>query len=734
MSAAEYLPPLVTKLQGDASDLLAAFGEAEAAQKAYGKSTGKLGDDVTASMRKSSNAVNDFADLVEKRAKQGETAYATLRREIETTEGRIRSMRGEMQRGAGGSALYADLRKASDELERMKNLAKNMAPDLLQAGNDAGQGFGKGAAAGIGSVGPYVIAALVALAVLAAPAIGSAVASALTVGLGLGLIGVGALIAAKIGDKRVTNAFAGLGEQLKHMMLLAISGPFSYALVAGIKTIERYIPTLTGQLRGIFDQLAPLIKPLADALGKGLVGFLTGMNQAIKNSGPALEAFIATIPGVMTALGQFFATISSDGPAMVQFIQDAAKAIEGFLHGTAETVLWLEKAYKWLSDLHAKAVAGGWDTPQHAITTGVKKIGEGFTWLWGKIKEGSSAVAGWFSSTGSTVGDWFKRVWRDIAGWWDGVIAWAKGIPGKISGYVSALPGRVGDAFKALGHKIAYEFGYIGGLIVRFIAAIPGNVTRFLTQLWQRILIIFQTGKAMVIAELNALPGQIGALWNRLRNDAVTWGANLWASVAGWMRRTRDDAVAWIASAVDGIADWFQKLPGRVAEKIIALKAAITTWFKNAKDWLVDAGKDIVLGFVHGIESMWDWAVQKVKSLGHDISRGFKDALGIASPSKVFALAGDNVVAGFVLGIQRSTSRAVDAIASMSRGLTPAYAGGSGFTSAMASAITGSSSGGGYNGPSMVATTVTIDGRAILTATTPVAQRRKNRSGTTGVS
>jgi hypothetical protein len=121
----------------------------------------------------------------------------------------------------------------------------------------------------------------------------------------------------------------------------------------------------------------------------------------------------------------------------------------------------------------------------------------------------------------------------------------------------------------------------------------------------------------------------------------------------------------------------------------------------GAASWLISAGSDLVSGLIHGIEGAIGRAVDTVKRAMHDVVSGAESALGIGSPSKVFAVLGDQTVAGYVAGVTRSAAAAVAAVAAVltppGAGAVPAGAGGASSSAAVAgSAIGLSGDTGGY--------------------------------------
>ena len=65
---------------------------------------------------------------------------------------------------------------------------------------------------------------------------------------------------------------------------------------------------------------------------------------------------------------------------------------------------------------------------------------------------------------------------------------------------------------------------------------------------------------------------------------------------------------------------------------------------------MVEIGKNLVSGLWEGIKSMASWLASKVRDFFSGIVKSAKKALGIASPSKVFAGIGENMGQGVGIG------------------------------------------------------------------------------------
>ncbi len=53
---------------------------------------------------------------------------------------------------------------------------------------------------------------------------------------------------------------------------------------------------------------------------------------------------------------------------------------------------------------------------------------------------------------------------------------------------------------------------------------------------------------------------------------------------------------------------------------------------------MINIGKNIVLGIWHGIVNAKDWLKSKITGFCDGVVSGFKDALGIHSPSRIMRL------------------------------------------------------------------------------------------------
>ena len=105
----------------------------------------------------------------------------------------------------------------------------------------------------------------------------------------------------------------------------------------------------------------------------------------------------------------------------------------------------------------------------------------------------------------------------------------------------------------------------------------------------------------------------------------------------------------YVRPMVDNVVRGFN----RVRDTVTGWKDKLVSALSSAGSWLVDAGRNVVQGFIDGIQSLAGTIGSAFLDLVPGwIKRPFMDALGISSPSRVFAEYGRNIGEGLVQGVE----------------------------------------------------------------------------------
>jgi ABC-type Zn2+ transport system substrate-binding protein/surface adhesin len=262
-----------------------------------------------------------------------------------------------------------------------------------------------------------------------------------------------------------------------------------------------------------------------------------------------------------------------------------------------------------------------------------------------------------------------------------------------------------------------------------------GAIANFFSKVWGDIRKIF-------FDAWHAVVGFVVGLWN----DVTGWFAKLWTELVKWVTRIWTDIKT---AFVNGITDVVNFVGGLQA-KILGILAGAITWLLNigsdiisglwngikagwallgnigntiwgwlktavvgAVTWLVQAGSDIVTGLINGISSAWGQVWSFIQGKLSGLMKSVLGFFGISSPSTVFHDIGKNLMVGLANGINAHGGLAQTALTGLSANLTGTLAVNSGIVPLPSV----SSSGGGQQ--VMVATTVMVDGTALLKTLQP---------------
>lgn len=184
---------------------------------------------------------------------------------------------------------------------------------------------------------------------------------------------------------------------------------------------------------------------------------------------------------------------------------------------------------------------------------------------------------------------------------WDKIKEFFKELPGKIAGFFSELPGKIKGIcdkvvafFKELPGKIGYELGLINGKILKFAIDAVKTVITEVPKIIKKIVEFFKE-----------LPGKI--------------------------------------------ADFFREIPGKIQE--LDIPGKIATFFEELPGKMLEIGKNIIQGLIDGFTGMIENVWTAITDFISGFVDGFKEGLGIHSPSTVFADIGKNILEGLLGGL-----------------------------------------------------------------------------------
>lgn len=171
--------------------------------------------------------------------------------------------------------------------------------------------------------------------------------------------------------------------------------------------------------------------------------------------------------------------------------------------------------------------------------------------------------------------------------------------------------------------------------------------------------------------------GDYGLIWSEHGSSMLTGIDNFKPQATGAVKEVSDEMQVALASG-----DWEEVMRVNaqsgatgisnnsylVTDEVGTMTQSISDIFANM-DWSI-IGNGLIDGIYYGLSNGWGWLCDTVWNLATDLLNSAKNALGIASPSKVFREAvGKMIPAGIGIGIEANANSALGAVDDLSTGL-----------------------------------------------------------------
>lgn len=340
----------------------------------------------------------------------------------------------------------------------------------------------------------------------------------------------------------------------------------------------------------------------------------------------------------------------------------------------------------------------------------VTPIAEGLASAWESVKSGCQAawdgIVAFFTESipnfAASVGQWFSDMWTGITqaaqSAWDSIVSFfTEGIPNFLNTII--------EWFGQLPYNIGYIIGQILGSVtewvvnmvnkaaelgsgflnsvVEFFSQLPGRIADFITSAYNSVTdwAVNMINKAVecasgflnnVINTLKNLPGNVKSLLDTIISNVASWASdmgsralecakNFISNVVNTLKNLPGNIKEWFDRAVDNAAAWVSSMGDKGRQAISDLISAAVQAARSIPSRMGEIGRNIVNGVWDGICAARDWFMNQVSSFFSGIVDGAKAALGIASPSRMFAdEVGAQIPPGIGKGIDDARKQALE--------------------------------------------------------------------------
>ncbi|NNG20305.1 hypothetical protein HJ590_12120 [Naumannella sp. ID2617S] len=210
---------------------------------------------------------------------------------------------------------------------------------------------------------------------------------------------------------------------------------------------------------------------------------------------------------------------------------------------------------------------------------------------------------------------------------------------------VQMIAGVLGEAVTALAPVLVAVGELVGILLTGLTPAITvaGSIIKTFAQVQNAVLrpaLVLIAG--IVSAVSAAMRGDWTGAWDIITNAARTAAVMLASSIQGGMDRVKSA----VGSGIAAVTDFFAGLPGKIVSALSGLGSQ-----------LFSVGVDVIRGLMGGIQSMASSVASTARNIVSGAVSAAKSALGIHSPSRVFAEIGRYSGLGLAQGLAAMTGR-----------------------------------------------------------------------------
>ncbi|MEN0666906.1 phage tail protein [Caldifermentibacillus hisashii] len=440
----------------------------------------------------------------------------------------------------------------------------------------------------------------------------------------------------------------------------------------GIKTSWNNMKTAI--TKGVADVIGAIDKALG-SFG-GIAGIFDALKSHIKDTFSFITNLIPQIASVISTLYNAFMSVWNDTGEVDDLLgklgisPEVAAIVESILKTITDSI---KTAFDFIgtiiSGLKQFWANNGQEILQNAIII--------FQGVWDTVQTAFDGIKGVIENVlGNNVIPFIQEKLSTIKQFWDengqqimqavqNAFEFIKGVIEFVMPVVQFIIETVWAAIKDI---IGGALDIIMGLIQVFTGIFTGDWS----QLWEGIKKILGGAVDLIlgIMSLNFLGG-IKKAFTSMFETSVNTVKNMWAKIVEFFKTFTDDAASKVSGMASKVWEFAKNMATNFINTISNLKNNVVNKFSEIKNGIIDKvksidlkdiGKNIIQGLINGIGSMASAVVDKVKSIGKSISNGFKNALGIHSPSKVMADIAKWIPAGIGVGIEKNEKSAIKSL------------------------------------------------------------------------
>lgn len=488
-------------------------------------------------------------------------------------------------------------------------------------------------------------------------------------------------IAASIAALKVAKDVVGSVSSLFSILKTFKGGVSGIVGVVG-KAVEGFALWKGGA--GTLGEVIALEFPKLAAFGTKLSGLATTAGSVMTKIGSfigsavsAIGEFFATFGTVIAGVGSIIAGAILAVTNFIDMFKNGFSIIKDILMGVGIALAAVGAVILGAPALVAAAIAGIVFTVANLVIV-IKEhwdqIVEFIQQIPSKIGEIVDAVVAWFEALPGRISEFLSQVISGIQEWGSNLLESASQV-------VSTVIDAIVQFFTDLPYKIGYALGFVIGKliefginavnwvktnvpiiidnIVTFFSELPGKIWTWLSNTYNNFVTwgsnMLQKAREAaqnvidtVVTFFSELPGKVQQWLHNTLQNLITWGTNMLsnartaasntiATIVNFFSQLPGKIWTWLCNTASKVVSWGSDLMSKGREAANKLVNAVLDGVRNLPSQMMSVGRNIVTGVWNGICNAAGWFKSQVKSFFSGIVDGAKSALGIHSPSRVFA-------------------------------------------------------------------------------------------------
>lgn len=466
-----------------------------------------------------------------------------------------------------------------------------------------------------------------------------------------------------IGVANVITAFNNFVQDSGLPSIQTMIADFGSVIKNGLNWVADNMPAI---LNGIID----LVKKVGESMPNLTNAIRTVVDYVQQNAGGAVDVIkaalkwlIDNIPAVTGVLDSLSPAIIAIGAAFAtwKFLSTVQKVTSLLKIGFLNAIFNVSKAINFLSG-----------NPIMLIVSAIAALVAGFLYLWNTsedfrnfwiglwdtIKTAAGTVVDgvvtFFTETIPEAFNGFVEACQSVAE--SVAVFFTETIPQAISSFVQAV---IQFFTVDLPYNIGYGIGWIIGKIAEFGQNLLDFATTTVPQFIQSVIDWFMQLPGQIWSWLLAVLSSIAQWGTDMISDGAEAASEFLTNVINWFRQLPGQIQAWLLTTIHNLGSWVTDMKDKAIEAGTKFKDGLVDEVKKIPGRMLSLGGDIVDGIKNGIKNAWSGLTSWFGNLAHGLVDGFKDALGIGSPSKEFDKEARWVGPGVINGLKRTMPDAI---------------------------------------------------------------------------